>query len=150
MVKNKKKKNPPTSARDARQAGSTHSLEDPLYKEMTPTPVFLPGKFHGQRSLTGHSPWGRKELDMTERLYFPFQIHIYRIMSKGFGPFPTYILIHPPCLPEVYFQRTLWCKHLHASWSLKMEAPSPTDRWSERKSFGECLWPHGSSQVAQW
>ena len=31
-------------------------------------PVFLPGKFHGQRSLVGYSPWGRKELDMTERL----------------------------------------------------------------------------------
>ena len=31
-----------------------------------PTSVFLPGKFHGQRSLMGSSPWGHKELDMTE------------------------------------------------------------------------------------
>ena len=31
-----------------------------------PTPVFLPGEFHGQRSLVGYSPWGYKELDMTE------------------------------------------------------------------------------------
>ena len=31
-----------------------------------PTPVFLPGEPHGQRSLVGNSPWGRKELDMTE------------------------------------------------------------------------------------
>ena len=30
------------------------------------TPVFLPGKFHGQRSLVGYSPWGHKESDMTE------------------------------------------------------------------------------------
>ena len=30
------------------------------------TPVFLPGESHGQRSLEGYSPWGRKELDMTE------------------------------------------------------------------------------------
>ena len=30
------------------------------------TPVFLPGEFHGQRSLEGYSPWGRKELDTTE------------------------------------------------------------------------------------
>ena len=29
------------------------------------TPVFLPGKFHGRRSLAGYSPWGRKESDMT-------------------------------------------------------------------------------------
>ena len=33
-------------------------------------PVLLPGKFHGQRSLVGYSPWSLKELDMTERLYF--------------------------------------------------------------------------------
>ena len=42
--------------------------EDPLEKEWLPTPVFLPGEFHGQRSLMGHSPGGCKELDTTERL----------------------------------------------------------------------------------
>ena len=31
-----------------------------------PTPVFLPGESHGQRSLVGYSPWGRKDLDTTE------------------------------------------------------------------------------------
>ena len=31
-----------------------------------PTPVFLPGEFHGHRSLVGYSPWGLKELDTTE------------------------------------------------------------------------------------
>ena len=31
-------------------------------------PVFLPGEFHGQKSLMGCSPWGCKESDMTERL----------------------------------------------------------------------------------
>ena len=35
-------------------------------KEMQPTPVFLPGKSHGQRSLVGYSPWGHRELDVTE------------------------------------------------------------------------------------
>ena len=33
-----------------------------------PTPVFLPGESHGQRSLVGYSPWGHKESDMTEQL----------------------------------------------------------------------------------
>ena len=42
--------------------------EDPLEKKMQPTPVFLPGESHGQRSLVGRSPWGGKELDTTERL----------------------------------------------------------------------------------
>ena len=35
--------------------------EDPLEKEMQPTPVFLSGEFHGWRILEGYSPWGRKE-----------------------------------------------------------------------------------------
>ena len=35
---------------------------------MQPTPVFLPGESHRQRSLVGYSPWGRKELDTTEQL----------------------------------------------------------------------------------
>ena len=35
---------------------------------MAPTPVFLSGEPHGRRSLAGYSPWGHKELDMTERL----------------------------------------------------------------------------------
>ena len=39
-----------------------------------PTPVLLPGKSHGRRSLVGCSPWGRKELDMTERLPFHFSL----------------------------------------------------------------------------
>ena len=40
--------------------------EDPLQKEQ-PTPVFLPGKFCGQRRLVHYSSWGHKELDMTEQ-----------------------------------------------------------------------------------
>ena len=39
----------------------------PWSRKWQRTPVFLPGKFHGQRSLAGYSPWGRKESDMTER-----------------------------------------------------------------------------------
>ena len=37
-------------------------------REQQPTPVFLPGAFHGERSVVGYSPWGRKELAMTEQL----------------------------------------------------------------------------------
>ena len=42
--------------------------EDPLEKRMASTPVFLPGKFHGQRSLAGYSQWGRKESVTTDWL----------------------------------------------------------------------------------
>ena len=38
----------------------------PCSRKWHPTPVFLPGKHHGQRSLVGYSSWRRKELDMAE------------------------------------------------------------------------------------
>ena len=44
--------------------------EDPRTRKWQPTPVLLPGKFHGLRRLVGYSPWGRKESDVTEQLYF--------------------------------------------------------------------------------
>ena len=40
--------------------------EDPLERKWQSTSIFLPGEPHGQRSLVGYSPWGRKELDVTE------------------------------------------------------------------------------------
>ena len=47
-----------------------------------PTPVLLPGKSHGWRSLVGYSPWGHYESDTTEQLHFHFSLsHI----GKGNG-----------------------------------------------------------------
>ena len=40
--------------------------EDPWRREWLPIPVFLPGEFHGQKSLVSYSPWGPKESDTTE------------------------------------------------------------------------------------
>ena len=39
--------------------------DDPLEDEMQPTPVFLPGESHGQKSLAGYSPWGFKQNKLT-------------------------------------------------------------------------------------
>ena len=43
-------------------------------RQWHPTPVLLPGKSHGWRSLVGCSPWGRKESDTTEQLHFHFSL----------------------------------------------------------------------------
>ena len=43
-------------------------------RQWHPTPVLLPRKSHGWRSLVGCSPWGRQELDTTERLHFHFSL----------------------------------------------------------------------------
>ena len=47
-----------------------------------PTPVLLPGKFHGWRSLVGCSPWGREESDTTERPHFHFS---FSCIGEGNG-----------------------------------------------------------------
>ena len=49
-------KNLPSNAGDIRVAGSIPGWEDPLEAGMEPTPVFLHGESHGQRSLAGYSP----------------------------------------------------------------------------------------------
>ena len=57
-------------------------LSHPYWRsKWQPTPVLLPGKFHGWRSLVGYSPWGCKELDTTEQLHS--FIHVYtRLLEK--------------------------------------------------------------------
>ena len=61
-------KNLLAKAGDARDSGLLPG-KIPWSREWQPIPVFLPGKFHGQRHLVSYgSPWGRKESDMTERL----------------------------------------------------------------------------------
>ena len=44
------------------------------WRKWQPTPVFLPGESHGQRSLAGYSPRGQIESDTTERLHFHFSL----------------------------------------------------------------------------
>ena len=58
--------NPPTSARDKRCGFDPWVRKIPWKRAWHPTPVYLPGKYHGQKCLAGYSPWGRKELDTTE------------------------------------------------------------------------------------
>ena len=62
-------------------------------RQWHPTPVLLPGKSHGQRSLVGCSPWGREESDKTERLHFHFSLSC---IGEGNGnPFQCSCLENP-------------------------------------------------------
>ena len=54
--------------------GVYHLLVFNWRRQWHPTPVLLPGKSHGRRSLVGCSPWGREESDTTERLPFHFSL----------------------------------------------------------------------------
>ena len=76
--------------------------EDPLEKGKAPTPVFWPGEFHGWRSLAGYSPWGCKELDMTEWLshththttHFIYNVVLISSVQKSDPVIHTYIYIY--------------------------------------------------------
>ena len=71
-------KNPPGNAVDV---GLIPGLgRSPGEGNGNPFQLFLPGKSHGQRSLVGYSPWGRKESDMTEQLTL-FKISITQILQ---------------------------------------------------------------------
>ena len=58
----------------------------PCRSKWHPTPVFLPGKSHGRRSLAGYSPWDRKESDTTEQFHFtsllPFTQEVKLVSKK--------------------------------------------------------------------
>ena len=61
-------KEPSASAGDAGDRDQSPGQKIPWRRKWQLTPAFSPGEFHGQRSLAGYSPWGRKESDTTEQL----------------------------------------------------------------------------------
>ena len=99
-------------------------------RQWQPTPILLPGKSHGQRSLVGCSPWGRGESDKTERIHFHFSLSF---TGEGNGnPLQCSCLEHPrnggawwAAIYGVAQSRT-WLKRLSSSSSRK-EKSSKTE-----------------------
>ena len=63
----------------------------PRRRQWHPTPVLLPGKSHGRKSLVGYSPWGCEELDMTERLHFHFSLFTFMHWRRKWQPTPVFL-----------------------------------------------------------
>ena len=88
-------------------------------RQWHPTPVRLPGKSHGRRSLVGCSPWGLEESNMTERLHFHFSLMC--IGEVNGNPLQCSCLGNPrdgsPCCAAVYgvAQSQTWLKRLSSS-----------------------------------
>ena len=74
-------KNPPANAGDVR---GFHLWVGKISwrKKWYPTPVFLPGKFYGQRNLVDYSLWGHKQLDATEGVCVCANTHTHRYRDK--------------------------------------------------------------------
>ena len=93
-------KNPPAHAGEKRCGFDLRAGKTPWRRAWQPTPVFLPGESHAQRSLAGYGPWGRKESDMTEHTHTPMnnllkitlihQHHRHYTLLRLCNPKPTF------------------------------------------------------------
>jgi len=110
--------------------------------EWKPTPVFLPGKLHGQRSLAGCSPWGCKESDMTEQVTFNIRETLLLLLLSHFSRIrlcvtPWTAAHQAP--PSLGFSR-------HEHWS-GLPFPSPmheSEKWKwSRSVMSDSQRPHG-------
>ena len=101
-------KNPPANAGDV---GSISVRKILWRRKWQPTRVFLPGKFHRQRSLVDYSPWGHKELNTTDQLTFSVHLHAYLWSVRRFCTLIHLVLrsvsIHP-LNQALYFQNPLY------------------------------------------
>ena len=103
-------------------------------RQWRPTPVLLPGKSHGQRSLVGCSPWGREESDTTERLNFHFSLCIG---ERNGNPLQCFCLENP--------------RDGGASWAAVYGVAQSRTRlkWLSSSS-SRSLWPWALAEDKKW
>ena len=106
------------SAYNMGDQGSIRGLGfNPYRREWQPIPVFLPGEFHGQRSLKGYSPWGCQESDMTERLtltFFTLTSYVVFLSSKILLTLP---FIYPSASRAFVYSNVLTIKIIADAYS---------------------------------
>ena len=98
-------------------------------------PVSLPGEFHGQRSLVDCSPWGHKELDMTEWLILLLSLH-----SQKRANTKQTLKVHKACSSKTGISH-IFLKYNGTSWILGLYLYS---KLSPTPPFSWCLIPVGS------
>ena len=127
---------------------------------MTPTPVFLPGEFHGQRSLACYSPWGRKELDKTEQLTHTCPNNKWRnwVGIPGSWLHLTIVLLSVMLISGIRFQgpsirgeKGRWCVSNHStnsfnwifvceSWSVMYDSLRPHGLYNYMNTLSSEYW----------
>ena len=118
----------------------------PLEKGMATTPVFLPGEFHGHRSLAGYSPWGRKQLDMTEQHATTKEFTCSGCSWTGRGPwscFSSAPMASPQRGPQSLFTEphpTGWFCFLHSTASYISAYLLPISPWNGSTTSTALSW----------
>ena len=117
----------------------------PWGRKWHPTLVFLPGNFHGQRSLAGYSPWGRKELDSNEWLNWIDSIlrinFFWEFLQETLNPSTLRHYWNNISEPEMFQFRRLWkAANLSNSLPLGRVLVSPAlTRCIPISSYRSCL-----------
>ena len=114
-------------------------------RKWQPTPIFLPGEFHGQRSLVGYSPWGCKESDMTKHTHT--RTHTHRNLRK-YLQLSSNLMVKNLKLPWTGNTRIQW-KSLRNTASQTL--PRPTESASLEVGPGNCIWASSPGDTwASW
>ena len=87
-------------------------------------PVFLPGEFHGQRSLAGYSPWGCRESDMTEHAPYRHFVRIMCINTSGWSKTSCSALLHLGWTPKKWW---LWLTRMVTYIKVETQGNSVSD-----------------------
>ena len=103
-------------------------------RQWHPTPVLLPRKSHGQRSLVGCSPWGRKESDTTERLHF----HFYAL-EKEMATHSSVLAWRIPGTGEPGGLPSMGSHRVRHNWSYLAAAVTFNTMWKNFQMYNLCL-----------
>ena len=99
----------------------------PWRRQWQPTPIFLPGEFHGQRSLVVYSPWGPKESDMTEQLTHCVTAPITHWHRNWDTSWPVKKWAwFSPAIGGLYLLPQVTLCELYAYWAISSTSPEST------------------------
>jgi len=97
----------------------------PWRRKWQPTPIFLPGESHGQRSLAVYSPWGRKELGITERLTLSLSLSLTLRSALEFLHYPaTELIIAGSCIKSTFCRTSRSIREMVCCYTIKEDDTS--------------------------
>ena len=97
----------------------------PWRRKWQPTPIFLPGESHGQRSLAVYSPWGHKELGITERLTLSLSLSLTLRSALEFLLYlATELIITGSCTKSTFCRTSQSIREMVCCYTIKEDDTS--------------------------
>ena len=109
-----------------------------------PTPVLLPGKSHGWRSLVGCSPWGHEESDTTEQLHLTFHFHA---LEKEMGTHSSVLAWRIPGMGEPSGHHLWGCTELDTTEATQQQQQHIYKVYIKKVKFIPRSWTNGKQHL---